>query len=236
MTLLMSGFCVLGYFTPTHYDALHDWLNRTHRAFLADLGGLSALHVGKLSVSQGIRSQAQPYSAVLLHDFAVEDDAARITALEKALFEMPMDANASAPVFQVYRWKMDWTRPSGETGVMPSCTHWSIGLANCPDGQEDAFHRWQNAYHVPDLLRIPGVAAMRRGQLSPNQFAAPRDFTRKFAGIVGLHMQDPMPTLLDMKLRNMGKSESGIQFTPPPPGVVVPDTKASVFDMEPTVA
>ncbi len=232
----MPGFCVLSYFTPSHHDALHDWLHKTHRPFLADLGGLSAVHVGRLSASQGIRSQPQPYGAVLLHDFTVEDDTARLAALEKALSAMPLDASVAAPVFQVYRWMIDWTRARHlPDGPIPAFTHWSIGLANCHDGQEAAYHHWQDEYHVPDLLGMPGVVAMRRGQLSTRQFSAARAFTRKFAGIVGLHMQDPMPTLLDMKMRNMGKSPSGIQFHPPPPDVVIPDTKASVFDMEPAI-
>jgi hypothetical protein len=132
---------------------------------------------------------------------------------------------------------IDWERPNtGPKGPMPPCSHWSIGLANCHPGQEAAYHQWQDAYHVPDLLHMPGVVAMRRGALSEHQFAAASSLTRKFAGIVALDMQDPMPTLLDMKMRNMGKSPSGVQFHPPPPNVVVPDTRASVFDMEPALA
>src|SRR5438445_258984 len=37
---------------------------------------------------------------------------------------------------------------------------------NCTPGDDDGFNDWYDNIHVPDLLRVPGVVACRRGMLS----------------------------------------------------------------------
>jgi hypothetical protein len=185
-----------------------------------------------LAATQFLRSQAQPFSAMLLHDFTVAEDAQRIAAMEQSLHTLPTSADAPPPAFNVYTWKIDWVRsPHLAAGPMPCFTHWSIGLANCHPGQEAAYHRWNDEYHVNDAVSSPGVVAMRRGQLSSVQFSHPPSRTGSFIGIVALHTVDAAAVLKEMKARNLGQSASGIRFEPASPTVVVPDTKASVFDM-----
>jgi len=228
----MRGFCILTTLNPTSDRALQEWLNQTHRPFLAAIDGLNALHVGKLSATQFLRSQSQPFSAMMLHDFTVTEDAPRIAAMEQALRTLPLKKDAPAPAFNVYGWKTGWVRsPDITDGPMPPHSHWSIGLANCYPGQEAAYHRWNDDHHVSDAVSAPGVVAMRRGQLSSFQFSQPPSRTGKFIGIVALDTDNAAAVLQEMKARNLGQSASGIRFERAPPTVVVPDTKTSVFDI-----
>lgn len=44
-----------------------------------------------------------------------------------------------------------------------------IVMSDCDPDQEDAFNRWYDDVHLPDLLRIPGIVDARRLDLAPFQ-------------------------------------------------------------------
>ena len=57
--------------------------------------------------------------------------------------------------------------------------------ANCPAGEEQAFNRWYDDIHVPDVLSIPGMLAARRFRLhgpGPVQQILPLDGQSVSAG------------------------------------------------------
>lgn len=44
-----------------------------------------------------------------------------------------------------------------------------VVMTNAVDGQDEEFNRWYSETHLPDLLKIPGVVAAQRFQLSQVQ-------------------------------------------------------------------
>lgn len=52
-----------------------------------------------------------------------------------------------------------------------------VVLANPVEDQDEAFNRFYDEHHIPDVLRIPGMKSVQRFQLSPEQRqAAPSPF------------------------------------------------------------
>lgn len=49
------------------------------------------------------------------------------------------------------------------------------------EAQTDAFHRWYTDVHLPEFLRVPGVVAARRFELSPHQMPPPAGTTAEEA-------------------------------------------------------
>jgi hypothetical protein len=42
-------------------------------------------------------------------------------------------------------------------------------LTNATAGDDEAFNRWYNDVHIPDLLRVPGVKSAQRFKATPRQ-------------------------------------------------------------------
>lgn len=42
-------------------------------------------------------------------------------------------------------------------------------FTNCEPGGEAEFNRWYDEIHVPDLLRVPGIVAVSRGEVAGPQ-------------------------------------------------------------------
>lgn len=45
---------------------------------------------------------------------------------------------------------------------------WVI-LTNCAEGTNQVFEDWYDNVHIPDLLRVPGIASASRGRATPVQ-------------------------------------------------------------------
>ena len=54
-------------------------------------------------------------------------------------------------------------------------TYTYVVLTNCAEGADEAFNRWYDDIHLPDILRIPGVVAARRSRLADKQTASVDD-------------------------------------------------------------
>ena len=50
-----------------------------------------------------------------------------------------------------------------------------VVLTNCVESRDEAFNRWYDDVHIPDLLRIPGVVGATRSRLADAQTARVND-------------------------------------------------------------
>ena len=46
-----------------------------------------------------------------------------------------------------------------------------IVMTNCTEGKEAEYEQWYDDVHVHDLMRIPGITAVQRGEMAPEQQA-----------------------------------------------------------------
>lgn len=85
-----------------------------------------------------------------------------------------------------------------------------IVLTNCTAGDDAEFNAWYDEIHVPDLLRIPGIVAVRRGRLTPEQtvmvdgkvqFTRAAELPFKYLAIYSLQTDDPQAVLEEVARR-----------------------------------
>jgi hypothetical protein len=68
-----------------------------------------------------------------------------------------------------------------------------VVLTKATPGQEEAFHDWYDAQHLPDCVRVPGVVSARRYRLLNAVGAAgPEDFEYCSLAIYEMETDDPV--------------------------------------------
>ncbi|HVW42146.1 MAG TPA: hypothetical protein VHC18_12430 [Amycolatopsis sp.] len=71
---------------------------------------------------------------------------------------------------------------------MAEVKHVLVIFTESVPGQEDEFNRWYNDLHIPDLLKIDGIEAVRRFEIA--EMDPPQAATHRFLGIYELS-RDP---------------------------------------------
>ena len=90
----------------------------------------------------------------------------------------------------------------------------SIILANFVAGREAEYHRWYNEVHGPEVTRVPGKVAMKRGRLSPLQLEPRRYCPGSDLVFCAQQTDDLLFTIRDFSARAGGRSPSGIAMQP----------------------
>lgn len=88
----------------------------------------------------------------------------------------------------------------------------SIILANFVAGREAEYHKWYNEVHGPEVTRVPGKVAMKRGRLSPLQIEPRRYCPGSDLVFCAQQTDDLLFTVKDFSARARGVSPSGVAF------------------------
>jgi hypothetical protein len=77
-----------------------------------------------------------------------------------------------------------------------------VVFSNCLDGDEDAFNRWYDREHLPDVLAVPGFVSATRGCAAPgNVLADEATPARRYLAVYHLETDDVRAALSELKAR-----------------------------------
>lgn len=194
-----------------------DWFDGSHQAALGHLRGFISADRFELTPEQIMPDIHQPWRFMSVYEFdypAVEID---LPALGPLLAEARdaglIDDSTETERIHSYRMYSDWVgspnwqRDKPFSGV-------SIILANFVAGREAEYHHWYDTVHCPEVTRVPGKVAMKRGRLADLQIEPRRYCPGGELVYCAQQTDDLLFTVRDFSARARGASPSGIAFEP----------------------
>jgi hypothetical protein len=122
------------------------------------------------------------------------------------------DANESERIY-TYRLYSDWRSGPNHQAGKPFSSMFVIP-ANFVAGMEAEYHDWYENTHMPEVSRVPGFVAMRRGRLADVQVEPRRFCPGSDIVMCGHQTDDLLFSIKDFSARARGVSPSGDQMEP----------------------
>lgn len=193
------------------------WFDGAHRAAVSGLGGCVNLDRYEVTTQQVMADIAQPWRFIAVYEFdgsapGYDPDALAALIGEARAAGMIDDAGENERLL-AYAMYSDWVFSENHRADQPF-SGISIILANFTPGREAEYHRWYDEVHCPEVTRVPGKVAMKRGKLAEAQ-PEPRRFTYGGELVLCAQQTDDLGfTVRDFSARAGGRSPSGIAFQP----------------------
>jgi hypothetical protein len=197
--------------------AYADWFDGQHRQDLERLRGFRSAERYEVTPEQIMPDIAQPWRYMSVYDFELatpEIDLPALGPLLAAAREAGLidDANKSERIWS-YRMYSDWISGPNHRQDKPFSSMFVIP-ANFVAGMEEEYHDWYDRVHMPEVSRVPGFAAMRRGRLADWQIE-PKRFCPGSDIVMCAHQTDDLLfSIKDFSARARGVSPSGDQMEP----------------------
>jgi hypothetical protein len=201
-------------------DREHDyaaWFDSPHREALHRLRGFREADRYELTPEQIMPDIAQPWRFLSVYEFDYAHPDIDLPALGPLIAEARdagmIDDTGEVERILSYAMYSDWVSSPNHQPDKPFSSV-NILLANFTPGREAEYQNWYNEVHGPEVTRVPGKVAMKRGKLSPLQIE-PRRFTYGGELVFCAHQTDDlMFTVRDFSARAGGRSPSGIAMEP----------------------
>lgn len=193
------------------------WFDGKHRQDLARLRGFRSADRFELAREQVMPDIPQPWRFLSMYEFDYPAPEIDLPALGPLLAEardagLIDDSNESERIHS-YAMYSDWVSSPNHQQDKPFSSVFVI-LANFVAGMEREYHQWYEEVHIPEVTRVPGFVAMKRGRLSPLQIE-PRRYCPGSDLVTCAHQTDDLLfSVLDFSARARGVSPSGIAFEP----------------------
>jgi hypothetical protein len=193
------------------------WFDAGHRTTLGGLRGFRTADRFEVATAQIMPDIPQPWRYLSVYDFDLPDPAIDLPALAPLLAEVRDsglidDATATERIYS-YAMYSDWVSSPNHQKDKP-LSGVSIILANITAGRDAEYHTWYNEVHGPEVTRVPGKVAMKRGKLSALQIE-PRRYCPGGELVLCAQQTDDLAfTVRDFSARAGGRSPSGIAFQP----------------------
>ncbi len=193
------------------------WFDGTHRADLARLRGFRAADRYAVTPEQIMPDIPQPWRFMSVYEFDYPAPEIDLPALGPLLAEardagLIDDSDESERIYS-YAMYSDWiSSPNHRTDQPLSGV--SIILANFVAGREVEYHHWYDTVHGPEVTRVPGKVAMKRGRVSPVQIEPKRYCPGSDLVLCAQQTDDLLFTVKDFSARARGVSPSGVAFQP----------------------
>ena len=193
------------------------WFDGPHREALTRLRGFMGTDRYEVTAAQIMPDIPQPWRYLSVYEFDYATPEIDLPALGPLLADA-RDAGLiedSSETERIYSYAMysdwqaspNWQRDEAFSGV-------NILLANFVAGREAEYHHWYDTVHAPEVTRVPGKVAMKRGRLSDLQIE-PRRYCPGSELVFCAHQTDDLLfTVRDFSARARGVSPSGIAFEP----------------------
>ncbi|TXC70250.1 hypothetical protein FSB78_04290 [Sphingomonas ginsenosidivorax] len=193
------------------------WFDGEHRAALGGLPGFVSADRYEVTPQQIMPDIPQPWRFMSVYEFDYADPARELPALSPLLADARKtglidDADESERIHS-YAMYSDWVSSPNHRPDQP-LSHVSIILANFVAGREAEYHKWYDKVHGPEVTRVPGKVAMKRGRLSPVQVAPVRYCPGSDLVFCAMQTDDLLFTVRDFSARAGGRSPSGIAMQP----------------------
>lgn len=193
------------------------WFDGQHRQDLARLRGFASADRYELTPEQVMPDIAQPWRYMSVYDFELASPEIDLPALGPLLADA-RDAGLIDPARdteRIYSYGLysDWVSGPNHRKDKPFSSLFVI-LANFVAGMEDEYHEWYSKVHMPEVSRVPGFVAMRRGRLADWQIE-PKRFCPGSDIVMCAHQTDDLLfSIKDFSARARGVSPSGDQMEP----------------------
>lgn len=194
-----------------------DWFEHKHSGDVARLRGFCSLDRYQVTPEQIMADIPQPWRFLSVYEFDYPAPEIDLPALAPLLAEardagLIADADESERIYS-YAMYSDWVASSNLIADQPF-SGVSIILANFVPGREAEYHRWYDDVHGPEVTRVPGKVAMKRGRLSSWQME-PRRYCPGSELVFCAQQTDNLAfTVRDFGARARGCSPSGIAMEP----------------------
>jgi hypothetical protein len=193
------------------------WFDGPHRADLARMHGFKCADRFELTPEQIMPDIAQPWRFLTLYAWETETPEIDLPALGPLLARarddgLIDDANESERIYS-YRMYSDWVSGPNHQQGKPLSSLFIIP-ANFVAGMEAEYHDWYDHVHMPEVSRVPGFVAMRRGRLADVQIE-PKRYCPGGEIVMCAHQTDDLLfSVKDFSARARGVSPSGDQMEP----------------------
>jgi hypothetical protein len=193
------------------------WFDGPHAEALARLRGFVSADRFEVTPEQIMPDIHQPWRFMSVYEFDYPAPEIDLPALGPLLAEARdaglIDDSTETERIHSYRLYSDWQgspnwqRDKPFSGV-------SIILANFVAGREAEYHHWYDTVHAPEVTRVPGKVAMKRGRLADIQIEPKRYCPGGELVYCAQQTDDLLFTVRDFSARARGASPSGIAFQP----------------------
>jgi hypothetical protein len=193
------------------------WFDGPHAAALEPLRGFLSADRYELTPEQIMPDIAQPWRYLSVYEFDYVAPEVDLHALGPLIADAHdaglVDDTGDVERILSYAMYSDWVSSPNHQKDKPFSSV-NLLLANFTPGREAEYHKWYDEVHGPEVTRVPGKVAMKRGKLSALQIE-PRRFTYGGELILCAHQTDDlMFTVRDFSARAGGRSPSGIAMEP----------------------
>ncbi|MCX7283206.1 MAG: hypothetical protein NTX28_04040 [Novosphingobium sp.] len=193
------------------------WFDGKHADDLNLLRGFRNADRFEITPEQVMADIAQPWRYMSVYDFETATPEIDLPALGPLLANareagLIDDTRENERIF-TYQLYSDWrSGPNHQTGK-PFSSMFVIP-ANFVAGMEEEYHHWYDEIHIPEVCRVPGFVAMRRGRLADVQVEPRRFCPGSEIVMCGHQTDDLLFSVKDFSARARGVSPSGDQMEP----------------------
>lgn len=212
-------------FTTIHFhnvpsgreDGYARWFDGQHQDDVARLRGFVSADRYEVTAEQIMPDIAQPWRYMSVYDFDLATPEIDLPALGPLLADareagLIATENDSERIWS-YRMYSDWVYGPNHRKDKPFSSMFVIP-ANFVAGMEAEYHNWYDNVHMPEVSRVPGFVAMRRGRLADWQIE-PKRFCPGSDMVMCAHQTDDLLfSIKDFSARARGVSPSGDQMDP----------------------
>lgn len=200
--------------TPASREADYaSWFDGKHRDDLARLRGFRSADRYEVTPEQIMPDIPQPWRFMSVYEFDYASPEIDLVALGPLLAEARdaglIDDTAETERIHSYAMYSDWASSPNHQRDKPF-SGVSIILANFVAGREAEYHRWYDEVHGPEVTRVPGKVAMKRGRLSDLQIEPKRYCPGSDLVFCAQQTDDLLFTVKDFSARARGVSPSGV--------------------------
>jgi hypothetical protein len=191
------------------------WFDGKHRDDLSRLRGFLSADRFEVTPQQVMPDIPQPWRFMSVYEFDYATPEIDLPALGPLLAEARdaamIDDMGETERIHSYAMYSDWVSSPNHQQTRPF-SGVSIILANFVAGREAEYHTWYDDVHGPEVTRVPGKVAMKRGRLSPLQIEPKRYCPGSDLVFCAQQTDDLLFTVKDFSARARGVSPSGIAF------------------------
>jgi hypothetical protein len=193
------------------------WFDGPHRQALVALPGFRSADRFEVTPEQVMPEIPQPWRFMSVYEFETATPELDLPALGSLLAEARVsgmiDDSAESERIHSYAMYSDWVSSPNHRLGKPFSSVFII-LANFVAGREAEYHKWYNEVHSPEVTRVPGFVAMKRGRLSPTQVEPIRYCPGSDLVFCAHQTDDLLFSIRDFSARAGGRSPSGITMEP----------------------
>lgn len=193
------------------------WFDGTHADDLATLRGFVSADRFEITPEQVMPDIAQPWRFLSVYEFDTDTPEIDLPSLGAQLGNardagLIDDANESERIYS-YAMYCDWRSGPNHQKDKPLSGMFIIP-ANFVAGMEAEYHTWYDDVHIPEVCRVPGFVAMKRGRLAAVQIE-PKRFCPGSEIVMCAHQTDDLLfSVKDFSARARGVSPSGEAMAP----------------------